>query len=142
VLLLLGGLAACGRTSEWVDPRTGILGSRGGLDLAGRPHGEWTWWYENGEIREHGSFFHGKRQGRFVQWYPGGQRHSEGERRFDPESRASPREGPWSFWYSNGRLRGRGSFEKGEPVGEWSWWDHAGVPDARRSGTYRDGRRE
>jgi hypothetical protein len=133
--------AACSRSSAWVDPLTGIVGTRGPLDLAGRPHGEWTSWYEDGEIRERGVYVHGRREGWFVQWYPGGQRHSEGERRFDAQAHASLREGDWRFWYSNGLLRGVGRYQAGLPEGPWTWWNHAGVVDAKKSGTYRAGER-
>ena len=139
--ILCWASSACSRTDAWVDPRTGIVGTSGPLDLAGRPHGEWTAWYADGEVRERGEYVHGRRQGRFVQWYPEGQRHSEGERRFDAQARASLREGPWRFWYANGLLRGVGSYEAGRPEGKWTWWNHEGVLDARRSGIYRDGER-
>jgi antitoxin component YwqK of YwqJK toxin-antitoxin module len=131
-------VAACGDTRRTWHPN-GALRDEGRVDYRGRETGVWTFWYPVGEIRERGSYDAGRRAGPWTQWYVGGQRHSRGDRRWNAEAQASLREGPWTFWYSNGQLRGVGSFEAGRPVGEWTWWNHLGRLDEKRSGFYVEG---
>lgn len=131
-------LTGCGETRRtW--HANGVLRDEGRVDYRGRPSGVWTYWYPVGELRERGSFRAGQRHGLWTQWYAGGQRHSAGERRWNEDQRASPRDGPWTFWYSNGQVRGVGGFEAGQPVGEWTWWNHLGQLDEKRSGFYANG---
>ena len=73
------------------------------------------------------------------QWYPNGQRLSEGERRYDPQMGGEEREGPWTFWYSNGRVRATGSFRAGRRHGPWVFYDDAGTIDEFHTGDYVDG---
>lgn len=139
-LLCLTLLAACGASGDtW--HAAGSMRTAGALDGSGRPHGGWTYRYADGQVRERGTWDHGLKLGTWTQWYPTGQRHSEGARAWNPELRASSREGPWTFWYSNGELRAQGSFSGGLAEGPWRWWNHRGELDVRRSGTYADGER-
>ena len=140
LLPLLTG--SCGRRDARVDPASGVLRARVGLNLAGRAEGPWTAWYPDGEIRERGSFAGGHRQGLWTRWYPNGQRHSEGERRWHPEPGAALREGRWRFWFSNGQLRSEGHFEQGLRQGPWSCWNHRGQVDREQTGEYRAGQLE
>lgn len=138
--LLLPGLAGCG-----AHPRTwhenGVLRSEGRTNAAGREVGIWSYYYPHGELRERGPWIDGRRGGRWTQWYPGGQKHSVGERRWDDERHGALREGAWTFWYSNGQLRAVGDYERGEPVGRWTWWNHLAEVDEDRSGLYEAGLR-
>ncbi len=116
-----------------------MLRSAGRVDYRGRATGTWTYWYAVGEIRERGTYARGRRAGTWTRWHVNGLKHSEGERSWNDEQRSSPREGPWTFWYRNGQLRGVGSFETGRAVDDWTWWNHLGQLDEKRSGVYVDG---
>ncbi len=150
-LLLLGILALAGGIliQSLRGPGPMIPWPRGerrsqGRGERGQEEGEWTWWYEDGQIRERGRFEDGHRVGVWTQWYPHGQRASDGERIWVPERRASERHGPWTFWSDDGSQRAEGSFDRGLRVGRWSFW-MAGeeqdevVLDPERSGTYEAG---
>jgi MORN repeat variant len=52
------------------------------------------------------------------------------------------REGPWSFWFPNGRLREQGSYTDGRRVGRWRQWHANGQPrcEGERSGEAADER--
>ena len=138
--VLLLALCGCGsQQRSWHD--NGVLQSEGRVGARGHETGVWTYWYPEGELRERGTWDAGRREGTWTQWYPTGQRHSTGERRWDAESGAAPREGLWRFWYSNGQTRAVGNYERGEPVGAWTWWNHLGEVDHDRSGIYEHGAR-
>lgn len=139
-LVLLLACAGCGSSGDTYFAR-GSQRSAGAYAFDGTEDGAWSYRYPDGQLRERGSWDQGKRVGTWTQWYPSGQRHSTGERRWDAAFRGSPREGPWTFWYANGELRARGSFTDGRAAGEWRWWNHLGELDARRSGVYVDGER-
>lgn len=139
-VLLLCALSGCGSSGDTYfahgSQRTAGARVRGGLE-----HGPWTYRYADGQVREQGTWSHGHKVGTWTQWYPTGQRHSEGRRQWDESLRASAREGPWTFWYSNGELRAQGAFHAGRAQGPWHWWNHLGELDPRRSGVYAEGER-
>ena len=136
--VLLAVLTGCGAHQRtWHE--NGVLRSEGRVDARGLETGEWTYWYAEGELRERGAWTGGRREGLWTQWYPGGQVHSSGERRWDERDGAAPREGLWRFWYSNGETRAVGKYERGVPVGAWTWWNHHGEVDHERSGIYESG---
>ncbi len=49
------------------------------------------------------------------------------------------RDGPCRRWYRDGTLRAEGAFERGEMVGEWTFYREDGTRDEARSGPYTGG---
>lgn len=140
---VLAGLPACGTGSPSLAGswhRNGLRRSQGAVDDEGREHGAWAFWYANGELREVGTYEHGRRVGPWTQFHENGLLASRGNRIWDDELRASPRHGPWTFWYSNGRVQAQGSFERGRREGPWEFRHHdSGALDPRQSGSYTAG---
>lgn len=132
-------LAGCGRRTVAVWPN-GVLRLEGGGTF-GAEQGRWTFRYRDGQVREQGRYEGGRRVGHWVQWFPNGQRASEGERGWSEASGASERQGPWLHWHENGTLRARGSYVDGRREGAWEFWTSQGAPDPALSGLYRDGTR-
>lgn len=134
--LALALLASCSR--EVVR-----AGRTGGLRLAGAETctaraetGTWSWWYPDGELREQGSYEHGRRAGVWTQWYPNGQKRAQGERRFCASTGRSEREGVWVFWHPNGREAARGLYCAGLRCGLWEYTNQDGGLDGDASGEY------
>ena len=48
-----------------------VLIARGSY-VDGKPDGLWTYWYENGQMKEEGNYQHGVKNGMWVEWYPDG----------------------------------------------------------------------
>lgn len=124
LLLVLLALAACGRVERsWP---AGAPRFEGALDLDGERHGEWTFHYPDGSLRERGRYDHGRRVGVWRQWHNEGRLASEGERAWNEATRASEREGPWVFHDAAGTLRARGAFRAGRRTGPWEFFDADG----------------
>jgi TonB family protein len=58
-----------------------------------------------------GTFDNGARTGRWIGWYPNGQKRSEGE------YVANRRVGEWTEWYPNGQVESTGKYYRGLPSG-------------------------
>ncbi len=63
-----------------------------------------------------GSYRHGKREGRWVYYYPNGQKEATGAYRNGQEH------GLWTFWYEDGRKQGTGTYVDGRMDGKWAFW--------------------
>lgn len=108
---------------------------------SGEDRGAWTWWYPSGAVRESGALADGRRVGTWRQWWSNGERRSEGARVPAPDGRASPREGPWTFWHPNGGIAGRGIYRAGKREGAWEYSLDDGRLDGDRSGLYHHDRK-
>jgi len=138
-VLLVG--TGCGRTVTRYYPN-GVKQCEGRTAWnSPAEQGVWIYWYDNGQVRERGSYRRGRREGLWTQWYPNGQRRAEGLRVFDEALGAALREGPWTFWWPEGQLRARGEFAAGLQVGEWRRWHPEGSYDQERSGVFVAGER-
>jgi antitoxin component YwqK of YwqJK toxin-antitoxin module len=138
VLALGAALAGCAREQRsWPDGTRRFAGRR--ALVGGEREGEWTFWYPDGALREHGLYAAGRRTGTWRQWHHDGQLASVGERGFHAATGGSEREGPWTFWHPGGSVRARGTFAAGRREGEWEFFDEDGEEDVERSGRYSAG---
>jgi antitoxin component YwqK of YwqJK toxin-antitoxin module len=68
----------------------------GSLDPQGEKHGEWSAYYESGQLWSQGTFEHGIAHGQRV------------------------------MYHENGVKFGQGRFENGQETGTWEFWDKQG----------------
>lgn len=61
-----------------------------------------------------------EKHGQWVWWYPNGQKYSEGRYLNDQPV------GLWVFWHSNGQKQMEGEYSTGVLVGKWTWWKEDG----------------
>jgi antitoxin component YwqK of YwqJK toxin-antitoxin module len=78
----------------------------------GQKEGEWTWWYDNGQIAVRAQFEGGEATGLWTEWHQNGQKKSE-----ITWAGSETRTGPARIWYPNGRLSNEGTFDANVPVG-------------------------
>jgi len=55
----------------------------------GEKHGQWTYWYRNGQKDREGSYFHGEKDKKWIKWRPNGDK-------------------PWEKTYEQGVQIGKG----------------------------------
>jgi antitoxin component YwqK of YwqJK toxin-antitoxin module len=145
-LLALALAAAAAGCRECTYYATGVKRAEGERSLFdGEREGVWTFYYETGEPRERGRYEDGKREGRWEQWLYNGQKYSEGMRHWNPETRASERIGPWTFWHTEGALRAEGAYRLAgragaRPHGTWRTWHSNGL--LASEGAYALGERD
>ena len=122
----------------------------------GLMNGEWTYYHENGQIREQGRFIDGDgstpdgvypdwmadslisilppfdgRSGKWTYWYGDGQKRSEGtykDGKFD---------GKLTEWYETGQKERETTYKDGNLNGKWTHWFENGQKGIE--GTYKDG---
>ena len=97
--------------TEWFDAAQTKKKAEGDM-LLGQREGEWTWWYESGQVAVRAQFAKGEATGTWVEWHGNGQKASE-----ITWAGNEIRDGLARMWYPNGRLRNEGTFEKNTPVG-------------------------
>ncbi len=78
--------------------QNGYMRYEGEFDKDGKRHGEWTYWYENGNVWSEGYFSHGKSDGIRKGYHVNGQKYFKGE--YDKGQQT----GIWTFWDENGTL--------------------------------------
>lgn len=118
VLLLVMGVG-CGQAASQ------------GAYVNGVPHGEWTYFYANGQRQKAGAFANGRETGPWTFWYEGGSRKQSGAYKDGRE------EGPWAFWYESGQRAKEGAFHDGVEQGPWTFWHENG--QVARTGTFLEG---
>ncbi len=106
-----GGSPKLETVTEWFDAAQTKKKAEGAM-LLGQREGEWTWWYDSGQVAVRGQFTGGEATGTWVEWHGNGQKASE-----ITWAGNEVRDGLAAMWYPNGRLRNEGTFEKNTPVG-------------------------
>jgi len=81
--------------------------------VAGKRHGPYVEYYEDGTPNERGQYEDNKRTGKWTAWYPNGKLESEGLWQNDLQY------GTWTFWYDNGQKHSDGDYRDGLQQGEW-----------------------
>lgn len=121
-----------------------------GVERAGRLHGPWIGWHDNGTRATEAEYDRGVLHGAFRKWDRAGQLLYEGRNDARGEMH-----GTWSRWWANGELRVEWEMEHGRSSGavrtfhengarasagarrdgfregEWTWWDPDGRVSAR-----------
>lgn len=66
-----------------------------------------------------------------VEHWPNGYRRTQTNYISAPNAEGRIPHGAHRAWYEDGTLAEQGSYERGEKVGEWSYWDASGAPIAK-----------
>ena len=91
-----------------------------GSYVNGIQHGEFTSFYDNGQIKERGNYVNGKKHGEFTSYYDSGQV-EERENFVDGK-----KHGKYAWYYNNGMVKGQGHFVDGKKHGEYNWYYDSG----------------
>lgn len=105
---------------------TGVVsGPDSGSFKEGLRNGEWTSFYENGQVKNRGRYLAGQKEGMWSGYYRSGQLFYRGA------YKANKKDGPWVSYYEDGTLFYRGAYLLGKENGEWiaynpdgSVWDY------------------
>ena len=82
----------------------------------GEPDGFYSFWHEDGQIGQQGTYTDGKKDGLIIQWYTNGQKWSEVTVRGDDKP-----EGLGTTWYENGQKKQEQIYKDGELTSEKNW---------------------
>ena len=82
--------------------------------------GNWTVFYEKGQIKGKGNFRDGKGNGKWTVYHENGQVWEEGN------LKDSNRNGKWTVYYENGQVREEGNFQDEQLVGKWTYYNKDG----------------
>lgn len=75
---------------------------------------------KSGALKITGTLKNGRREGIWTAWHENGEVESEVKYIDDL------RHGPIRTWYDNGKLRYKGFYSNGEPIGEWIYYSREG----------------
>lgn len=78
------------------------------------------WYHDNGILNLEGKIVNGKREGRFLGYYPDGKLMSVGS------FKNGLREGRGIIYHNNGKISIDGIYEHGKQVGMWKFYDEEG----------------
>jgi len=79
-----------------------------------------TYYYENGKIKETGSFLDGQRHGIWIRYDENGNKIAEGN------YNNGLKDGKWMIWDDKGNKRFEFSYQNGQKYSLWSSWDENG----------------
>lgn len=116
LLLLLG---CSGKTEVVTHYQNGMIQSKGYLDADGKKTGDWREWDINGNIKLEAKWEGGKlldANGIVTYWHSNGQKHREGA------VENGLREGEWTEWFEDGRIRITNRHRKGRKHGLETQW--------------------
>ena len=86
----------------------------------GKPHGDWTTFFEDGRPRWKGVKKEGVSHGPFIMWYPNGKRKIEGN------YLEGKKHGLSTMWHLNGVKWKEQTHQYGKASGTWRTWDNNG----------------
>ena len=122
-LALLSGCGGSGSDVVELHYDTGAIRCQGKTVThesgAHRMHGDWRFWYDDGQIQAEGAF----EDGTVLR-----------DEDLTPNYTQVPvkgRTGAWSAFDTNGHLMWRGRYKEGKRNGEWLWWYGSGEMKAR-----------
>jgi len=129
-LLITLLLTACGEKKDIIEQReikydNGQLREKGTIriDLDGRSikEGEWTYWYEDGQMKKKCSYINGMLTNKYQTWYKNGQKHEEGN------YQNNEKHGKWSIWNKYGFIEEEIEYSKGKKDGQYTSWRKNGI---------------
>ncbi|MFW6035634.1 MAG: toxin-antitoxin system YwqK family antitoxin [Halothermotrichaceae bacterium] len=146
-------LSAVVDDNGWYLDRTGLTPI---MDYKECRHGDWEYYYENGQLKAKGKYSYGCHSGLWKFYHENGQIAAVGN-----YSRYGVEQGEWSYYYDNGQLKSRGLYEHAQTpewnrnrdsvigiktirkkpikIGEWSYYSKEGKLMAK--GNYRNGKK-
>ena len=77
-LLVLISVVSFGQKQHYADFYEGSKKRSEGFYERGLEHGQWTWWFENGEVKETSIYYFGQLDGPTLTYYDNGQLKQEG----------------------------------------------------------------
>lgn len=83
-------------------------------------HGQWTFWYKNGQKQLEGEYVRGKKTGLWVKWNHNGTKATEGGFLY------GKMHGKWTDWYGTGKKAFESHWVMGKRDGEWRYWSAEG----------------
>jgi antitoxin component YwqK of YwqJK toxin-antitoxin module len=96
-----------------------------GRYLTGLPDGAWTFFYPDGQVQKQTVYALGVPNGPYRLAYPGGQERERGQ------YNEGVRTGVWRTYYANGQAQQEGAYREDQRDGEWKTWDDTGRLTAR-----------
>lgn len=91
-----------------------------GRYLSGLPDGTWTFFYPDGEVQKQTVYALGVPDGPYRLAYPGGQEQERGQ------YSEGVRTGTWRRYHPNGQKQEEGEYREDRRDGEWRTWDDTG----------------
>ena len=110
-----------------------VSGPDSGSFKKGLRHGEWTSFYENGQVKNRGRYLLGQKEGMWLGYYRSGRLFYQGA------YKADKKDGPWVSYYEDNTLFYRGAYLLGEEDGEWIAFNPDGSVWDYRSGVFKAG---
>ena len=101
------------------------------LEKTGKKHGVWTYYFENGELENIGSFNHGRREGEWKRY------RDNGKLMVISYYKGGFAEGECKYYHENGELESIGFYKDGNRDGEWKTYKENGM--FRRTEHWQDG---
>jgi antitoxin component YwqK of YwqJK toxin-antitoxin module len=143
------------RTGTWKFYNTSGRLEQAGSYNNGRIDGTWRWYYPEGELLREEDYYQGRRDGQYTEYtrtgeiiaqgaYADGERNGEwifrsGDNTEEGNYLLGLRDGEWKAYYPNEKLRFRGEYRQGNPVGHHTLWYASGR--IREDRYYRNGLR-
>lgn len=125
----------------------GKTASRGYMRNAVIKVGHWTYWHDNEQKSEEGTFKNGEKEGDWILTSATGVAitvpYAAG---VGPDTKWTDHgwlvdgkiDGAWIHWHENGKRKQEGTYKNGRPEGVFSHWDDKG--NATKTDTYKDGK--
>ena len=120
-------------TSKCVYSNTGQMQSLGEI-RGGKKDGKWTEWFAGGQLQLEKSYKDGKLVGNWTWWGVSGRKREERNYKDDE------RDGKWTSWHANGQKLKEGSYKEGRLEGSYTEWHKNG--QLKSEGVYIDGKLE
>jgi len=99
-------------------PFTGkVTGKTQGYLKNGKEEGDWSYYQDNGQLHNRGTYLDGKKEGLWVGYYDNGQLFRK------IEYKNGVRDGSYEMYWGNGQLESKGHYKKGLQNGVWvAYW--------------------
>lgn len=121
----------------WLIPSTETLYYDNGAKKAegqiknGKERGEWTYWYESGQVEAVQNYTEGALDGPVKWYYPDGKLKKEGAYKENLSN------GDWTFYYPSGQVQSKGTIVNDQMAGQWVEYDENGQKTTE--GNYEQG---
>ena len=96
-----------------------------------KENGDWSAWFENGQLKDQGAYDMAKMKGNWTGWYP------NGKKRYEGPYTNNMRDGKWSFWTDKEVLKDVGSFKILKRKGDITFSDGDGYDQSFRHGHWK-----